>query len=213
MDEALARSCVKRLRRIAGQLGLKDDLSLGVLAGTPGIVRPRPPVEDVENVQMLLLKCVDRALDALVSMRRREGRALKSEIAKRIRGIEKLVNRVAARAESLPADHAETLLRRIRALSVDIDLDDSRMTREIALFADKSDVTEEIARLRSHISQLAKTLSSSMPVGRPLDFLVQEMNREVNTIGSKANDKTIAQDVVLLKSELERVREQVQNVE
>lgn len=213
VDENAAGFYVRRLRKLAARLGLKDDLGLSALAAMPGVIRAPSLTDDFAAVQPLLFHCLDQALAALVAMRRAEGKALGSDIERRIGTLNVLVDRAASRAPSVSRKHRKELLSRIGGSGVNIDPDDPRVVREVALFADRSDISEEITRLRSHMRQLAMKLSASGSVGRTLDFLVQEMSREINTIGSKANDKNIAADVILFKSELERIREQIQNVE
>lgn len=213
IDDELARSCVERLRKIAGRLNLKDDLSASVLTDIPDVIRPRSQEDYLAAAQPLVLECLKRALSDLLAMRRAEGDALRIDVERRMAKLRKLVDRIAGRAPIASRKCARTLLARIKSAGLDIDPDDPRLAREAVSFADKSDVSEEITRLRSHMQQSLGKLSANGPVGRTLDFLVQEMHREINTVGAKANDSGIASDVILFKSELERVREQIQNVE
>jgi uncharacterized protein (TIGR00255 family) len=146
-------------------------------------------------------------------MRAREGEALLVDFIRRAETLHRLVEGIASRAPQVPANYREQLLKRLREAGLELDLNDERVLREIALFADRCDVTEEITRLRSHLEQFSALLKSEGEIGRKAEFLLQEIGREVNTIGSKANDVTIARAVIELKNELERVREQMANVE
>jgi uncharacterized protein (TIGR00255 family) len=146
-------------------------------------------------------------------MRAREGEALLVDFIRRSETLHRLVEGIAARAPQVPAGYREHLMKRLREAGLELNLDDERVLREIALFADRCDVTEEITRLRSHLEQFSALLKSEGEIGRKAEFLLQEIGREVNTIGSKANDVTIARAVIELKNELERVREQMANVE
>ena len=153
------------------------------------------------------------ALDALIAMRRSEGDDLKQDFMDRLALLEAQARAIEDHAPSVVSTYRDTLFRRLGDAGLDLDLNDERVVKEIALFADRCDITEEITRLRSHFRKFAEYLDSGEPIGRSLDFLCQELNREFNTIGSKANDATLAQHVVIAKTELEKVREQVQNVE
>lgn len=153
------------------------------------------------------------ALDALVIMRRSEGDDLKEDFLTRLALLETQAQAIETHAPVVISAYHDNLFRRLGEAGLDLDLNDDRVVKEIALFADRCDITEEITRLRSHFRKFREYLDSGEPIGRSLDFLCQEMNREFNTIGSKANDATLAQHVVIAKTELEKIREQVQNVE
>ncbi len=153
------------------------------------------------------------ALDGLTKMRAEEGADLKIEIGRLLARLEELTGEIEQGAPSVVTNHRDNLLRRLREAELELDLDDDRVLKELSLFADRCDITEEIARLRSHFRKFSTYLDSSDPVGRSMDFLCQEINREFNTIGSKANDATLAQAVVKAKTDLEKIREQVQNIE
>lgn len=160
-----------------------------------------------------VLSALNDALSAFVAMRSREGAALLADFTARCALVRGLVDSVAQRAPQVPVNFRELLLKRLRDAGLELDVNDERVLREIALFADRVDVTEELTRLRSHLDQLGALLNSGQEIGRKAEFILQEMGREVNTIGSKANDLTIARAVIELKNELERIREQVANVE
>ena len=167
------------------------------------------PAEAWEPIEAAL----GQALAAMLVMREAEGADLKAEIERLLGILQDEVEAVAALAPEVPAAQREALLKRLREAGLDLDVDDERVLKEIALYAERCDVTEELARARAHFSRFSDYLSRDEPVGRSLDFLCQETNRELNTIGSKANDSRIAHHVVTAKSELEKIREQVQNVE
>jgi uncharacterized protein (TIGR00255 family) len=160
-----------------------------------------------------VLAALGEALRGFAAMRAQEGDALLSDFNERIAVCRRQVDAVAARAPAVAPTYRAQLLKRLREAGLELDVEDERVLREIALFADRSDVTEEITRFRSHIDQLAELLKSGEEIGRKADFILQEMGREANTVGSKANDLAIAKSVIELKNELERIREQMANVE
>ncbi|MGB1874706.1 MAG: YicC/YloC family endoribonuclease [Akkermansiaceae bacterium] len=156
---------------------------------------------------------LETALDQMIAMRAQEGKHLQDDIEARIATLEAAAGEIATHAPSVLLRHRENLHRRLTESGLEINLEDERIIKEIALFADRCDITEEITRLGSHFEKFRSLLAADEPVGRPLDFLCQELNREFNTIGSKANDATLAQLIVHAKTELEKIREQVQNIE
>ena len=161
-----------------------------------------------------LKTALDIALDKVIDMRKEEGLILKKDMKFQIEKIKKLVTDIKKRSPLVVEEYKEKLKERIEELlDEDYNLDEERLSNEIAIFADKSDINEEIVRLTSHINQFLQALEEKEPVGRKLDFIIQEMNREINTIGSKANDLIIGNNVIDMKSELEKIREQVQNIE
>jgi len=166
-----------------------------------------------DSVLPALEPALDEAIDALLAMRRSEGNDLKSDLQQRLALLEQETNAIESKAPAVVSSYRDTLFRRLGEAGLDLDLNDDRVLKEIALFADRCDITEETTRLRSHFRKFHEYLATGEPVGRSLDFLCQELNREFNTIGSKANDATLAQHVVNAKTELEKMREQVQNVE
>ncbi|NNC87694.1 MAG: YicC family protein [Akkermansiaceae bacterium] len=167
----------------------------------------------VEAIWEAILPALDQALDALLAMRAKEGAHLRVELDRLLTLLEVQTSAIEKHAPEVVTAYRENLHRRLREAGLDLDLEDERVLKELALFADRCDITEEITRLRSHFRKFASYLDSPEPVGRPLDFLCQEMNREFNTIGSKSNDASLAQHVVNAKTELEKAREQVQNIE
>lgn len=168
---------------------------------------------EVDQIWAALEPALNEALDGLLTMRAEEGADLKVELERILVVIEDLTNQIEEHAPSVITAHRENLLRRLREAELDLNPDDDRVLKEIALFADRCDITEELTRLRSHFRKFYSYVETPGVVGRSMDFLCQEINREFNTIGSKANDATLAQAVVNAKTEVEKIREQVQNIE
>ena len=213
IDRNLAKEYAKEYRKLATDLKLGGEVSLDTILRAPGVLQTSEEELDVESLWTPLRTAVRAALKELLAMRAREGANLKKDLQKRIDALQKSVKAVKRQAPKTVRRHREALLDRLNQSGLDLKLDDERVLKEVALFADRIDITEELTRLESHFGQFADYAKSKGPVGRTLDFLSQEMNREVNTIGSKANDPLISRLVVAMKSELEKFREQVQNVE
>lgn len=166
-----------------------------------------------ELVEKLLLEAVDESLSQLVAMREREGKALKADLNSRRENLATLVSKVKELAPGMVSKHRENLFARLEQAGLELNVEDERVLKEVALFADRCDVSEEVTRLESHFSQLSELLEKDEPVGRPLEFLLQEVGREINTTGSKASLIEISKLVMEMKNEMERIREQVANVE
>ena len=214
VDLGLARATVTALRAAAKKLGLPDDLKASALLSLPGLVAFEQGERDLEALWPAVRKALAAALAKLQAMRRKEGAALARDLQSRLTTLRTLVGEIAERAPGVAETYRANLLKRIGEALPGSDLaGDERLLKEVALFADKADVAEELVRLDSHFRQADGLLKTGGVVGRTLDFLVQEMGREINTIGSKANDAEIARRVVACKAELERFREQVQNLE
>lgn len=213
LDAPLARAYVAALREAARAYTLRDDLGVSALLALPDVLTVEHPEEETERVWPVLRAALGRALDALVRMRAAEGRELQRDLARRFRLLAERVERIAARAPEAVRRYRESLTARLRAGGFGGGEHADRIAREIALFAERGDIAEELTRLRSHFKQAGALLRAQDAAGRALDFLAQEMFREINTIGSKSSDAAIATDVVHFKAELERIREQVQNVE
>lgn len=210
VDVTAARGFVSALRDAAARLGLRDDLSASLLLQWPDVVRrARNPGAD-ECLRRCALRALSKALASLKAMRRREGAALAADLRARFAVLRRLSTDIDRRAPAVAKRYAAALRERVKEVCPE---DDERLLREIALFADRSDITEERVRIASHLDQAAALLRDGGPVGRKLDFLVQELGREINTIGSKANDEKLSSLVIDFKAELERIREQVQNLE
>jgi uncharacterized protein (TIGR00255 family) len=213
IDMDLAQSTVTMLRSAAKRLKLDGDLRLDTVLSLPGVVVERSVMDDVDQVMPLCVKAVKQAVKELIKMRAVEGEALEHDLVGRLDCLEALAKKLSTRAPSVKTHHIKALKGRLEeAGALDADMGDL-IGREMVVFAERADVTEELIRLASHFSQTRKMLNGKKPVGRTLDFLCQELFREINTIGSKANDATLAQTVVNAKTELEKTREQVQNIE
>ncbi len=213
VDVARAESYARAFAEIAARLGLAGGPTLSDVIGADGVVRLEERAVDLDAAREALGAALGAALDALVAMRAREGEALGRDLHGRLARVEALVARVAELVPAALAAHEARMQERVAELARGVTVDPQRLAQEIAILADRTDVTEEITRLRSHVAQVRALLASGEPAGRKLDFLVQEMHREVNTIGSKSQSAEIAAAVVEMKAEVERMREQVQNVE
>ena len=213
VNEPLARSYYQALSRLREMFSLEDELSASTLARFPDVLAVTKAEEDLEMISADICAVLEEALTAHRQMRSVEGEKLFSDIAGRADTIESVVAKVEERSPQTVSEYRARLEAKMREVLQSTTIDESRILTEAAIFADKIAVDEETVRLRSHIAQLRAMLVSDEPVGRKLDFLIQEVNRECNTIGSKCNDLTIAQDVVNMKAEVEKIREQVQNME
>jgi len=214
INATLAKAYAKELRALAKSLHLPDGPTLDLLARAPGVLQPAEEITPAEELWPAIAKALQTALDELLKMREREGACLAKDLSARAALLRAGVGRVRHQAPRSAEQYRAQLLSRIKAAGLDTPvLEDERLLKEIFYFADRSDISEELTRLESHFQQFDDCVKSKEPVGRTLDFLAQEMNREVNTLGSKANDSAISREVVSLKAELEKFREQVQNVE
>jgi uncharacterized protein (TIGR00255 family) len=209
----LLRNYHSLLTQIREELNLKDEIEMKTLVRFKEIFIPSETRFDPTVAWGGLQKTLDEALEALIRMRRVEGETLKDDFLARLGALKRYIASARARAPRTVLEYKQRLQDRIRELTEGLEIDPVRLSQEVALLAEKSDITEEIVRFESHIGQVEKLLQGSDTIGRKLDFLLQEMGREVNTIGSKSNDIAIAQDVIELKSELAKLREQAQNVE
>jgi uncharacterized protein (TIGR00255 family) len=213
VDEELAAAYHTALQKATRRLGLRETVDATFLMGLPEVVQLAPPAQELERVWAVAQRALAAALKALIAMRTREGAALRRDIETRLAGLEKRAAKIAAFAPEVSRRYREQLLARLREAGQGDLAADERVIREVALFADKADITEELTRLRSHFGQAGELLDGREPPGRALDFLAQEMFREINTIGSKANATAISHVVVGFKAELEQIREQAQNIE
>lgn len=210
---ALAGEYLRALEQVRDTYSLKDDISVMELARMPDLLTVAREEPDAEEVKTQALEVLGRALEEYNAMRRTEGERLCEDIARRGQEIGKMVDQVEQRSPQSVEEYRQKIAQRMTEILGDSDIAEQRILAEAALFADKVSVTEEVVRLRSHLSQLQKMVQGDAPVGRKLDFLVQELNREANTIGSKANDYELAQIVIEIKAEIEKIREQIQNLE
>ena len=212
-DEEAASAALDRVAAFAARKGVPFQPTPELLWQVANSQRRESELPAAEAAQATLTATLTTALRSFSAMRAKEGEALMIDFIKRSELLHRQVDVVVARAPQVPANYREQLMKRLRDAGLELDLNDERVLREIALFADRCDVTEEITRLRSHFEQFAVLLKSEGEIGRKAEFILQEIGREVNTIGSKANDLTISRAVIELKNELERVREQIANVE
>ncbi len=214
LNAGVARAYAREAAALAKALKVPNTLSLEGLLRLPGVVETAEPETEAEGWWPMVESALTHALDALVQMREREGRHLARDLRDRVGLMRRLVKAVRQRAPAVAARYREQLLERIRSAGVEgLCPEDERLLKEIAFFAERCDISEELTRLDSHFQQFDQMVAAPEPVGRTLDFLAQEINREINTIGSKANDAELSRAVVTLKAEVEKFREQVQNVE
>ncbi|MDI9485734.1 MAG: YicC/YloC family endoribonuclease [Bacillota bacterium] len=213
INNALLKGYLQALRTIQSELGSEDKIQLSDILVLPGLLEVDEPPLDWDNLQQLVAQAANAALDGLEAMREAEGRRLCADLEEKLLQVEKLRADVAGIAPQVVVDYRKRLRERLGELLDGTTLTEERFLGEVAIFADRCSIDEELVRLASHIQEFKETLKSHASVGRKLDFLIQEMNREVNTIGSKANNVHIAASVVSMKSELEKIREQVQNIE
>ncbi|HET6370717.1 MAG TPA: YicC/YloC family endoribonuclease, partial [Nitrospiria bacterium] len=212
LDRSAARQYYQILKELREAFSLPGEITLSMLAGFRDVITLSEEDEKAEAIFPSLARVVDRAVSSLDRMRKAEGAAIAQDLLKRVATIEGAVDRIEAREVFVLEVYRKKLSQRVAELSGGIPVDPLRLSQEVALFADRSDISEERVRLRTHLDQFRKLLRSDSPVGRTLDFLLQEIHRETNTIGSKANDAKISLEVVGIKTELEKIREQVQNV-
>lgn len=194
-------------------VGVKDDRSLMTIAKMPDVLVVTEAEEDRDAVTDLMLRALNAALDQLVAMRAREGEAMKRDLCDKVDEIERLTGEIEARYPETVSAYRERLRAAVKELLGDAEVDETRLLTEVALMADRSAIAEEIVRLKSHVAQLRRLFEDEKPIGRRIDFIVQELNREVNTISSKSQDMPITRMAVDMKAEIEKLREQLQNVE
>jgi uncharacterized protein (TIGR00255 family) len=213
LDEEVAAHYVAASRRLAEVLNTSEELSLDRLVTLEGVFIHEDAAQDIEAVQAMLEAALGEALRAFNQARDNEGAALLRDMSARLDAIEASVVRVEARFPEISVLYLARLTERVRELTVEANVKEERVAVEVAMMADRMDVTEETVRLRAHLEHGRALFRSSEPVGRDLNFLVQEMGREINTMGSKIRDVEAAREVLLMKSELEKLREQIQNIE
>ncbi|MBN2468222.1 MAG: YicC family protein [Deltaproteobacteria bacterium] len=212
LNVPLAREYYGLLSRLRDDLCLPDDISLSHMLALKDLVvleRVEDPFEDWDSLRLLL----ESALTALDSMRNTEGAVLRKDLQEKVESLSRLRDEIQALASNLPALYRERLLKRFYALDAPFEIDESRLLTEAFLFAERADIAEEVVRIGSHLHQCETLFEEQTPIGRKLDFIVQEIHREFNTIGSKSDDTHISQAVIEAKSNVEKMREQVQNVE
>lgn len=213
VNETLAAGYVKALKELSERFGLKDDILAVTLSRYPDVITLHKASEDEERIWNAVKTVAETAVSKFIEMRETEGSKLRGDILSRADYIIECVEFIEGRSPETVREYNEKLKQRMKELLGDAAVDEQRLLNEAAIYADKIAVDEETVRLRSHISQLREFMNSSEAIGRKLDFLVQEINREANTIGSKAQDVDIAKKVIAIKAEVEKIREQVQNIE
>ena len=213
VDMDAAKAGIKALRDAAGELGLEDDLTAATLMRLPDVVCFEDAAQDSQKVWPVLKQALQGALEQLVEMRTVEGAALEKDLAKRFAKLERRVGQIERLAPSVPRRYRRALVERLADAKLPVKLNEEQLAKEIAMFADRCSITEELVRLSSHFEQARQIMARKEPTGRAFDFLCQEFLREINTVGSKANDARLSKHVIAFKTELECVREQVQNIE
>lgn len=213
LDIESADACYQILKKLKKELHLPGEIDLGLLSHFKEMITLVEPVEKIELLTPFVYKTLDKAMANLEKMRKEEGRALAADLSARLQGLSKMLSLIRVREKEAIVAYNQRLQTRVLELSKGVAIDPARLAQEVAIFAERSDISEETSRLKTHLEQFQKMMKKEEAVGRALDFLLQEMNREINTIGSKANDVEISLQVVAMKSELEKIREQVQNIE
>jgi uncharacterized protein (TIGR00255 family) len=213
LNESVAEAYYSAYLKLADKFHLDSKPDLSVLSDIDDIFVITKQEEDVDFLKALLFSALDEALNVVVDMREKEGRFLTKDLETRIQLIENMVVAIEQRSPIVVEECRQRLEQRMKVLLNGTELDETRFETEVAYFADRSNITEEIVRIKSHLAQFLQTLNSGGSIGRKLDFIVQELNREANTIGSKSSDITITNYVVDMKSEIEKIREQIQNIE
>jgi uncharacterized protein (TIGR00255 family) len=213
INEPLVSGYVKALRELRDKYNLKDDISVGLVSKYSDIFSIHKAPDDEKVIWDCVKSVMDKALESFIKMRETEGERLKQDILDRAETILSIVNKIEERSPQTVIEYEQKLKQRLIEILSDKNIDEQRILTEAAIFADKVAVSEETVRLRSHFDQLLSMLESDDAIGRKLDFIVQEMNREANTIGSKCVDSQISHMVVDIKAEIEKIREQIQNIE
>jgi uncharacterized protein (TIGR00255 family) len=213
LDTNLASAYVDSLSILKQQFGIKDDISLSLITKFPDILKLETEEKDLDFLWSVLYSAIEQAVESLVEMRSREGERLCKDMLEKLDSINSTIDQIKAKSPELVEVYKNKLYDKIKEMTKDIQLDENRLLTEVAIYADKSSIDEEIVRLKSHIEEFKKTLHVQGTIGKKLDFIVQEMNREVNTIGSKASDLGVVNNVIAMKTEIEKIREQVQNIE
>ena len=209
----LAQEYFSILKELKEELGLSHEINVDIFTRMKDIITVKEVESDPEGEEQAFMDALNIALDSLEGMRQTEGEALHGDLLEKLKGIESLVAEIGDRSPTVLIHYRDRLKKRVEELSEASEVDEQRLSQEIAFLAERSDITEELVRIESHLRQFMMMMEMEESVGRKLDFLFQEINREVNTIASKANDAEISQNVVEIKSKLEKMREQVQNIE
>ena len=212
LNKEIAKEYIKQLREIADENNLSENISVVEIAKLPDILNSIDSDND-EEIAGEALQCLNMALDSLIEMRKAEGENIKQDLLVRIERVQNLVDKIAENSKGIVEEYVSKLEKRVKEILKTDVVDENRIAQEAVIYADKTSIEEELTRLNSHIVQFKELVNSDGPVGKKLDFMIQEMNRETNTIGSKAGSGEITKAVIDLKVELEDIREQIQNIE
>lgn len=212
LNKEIAKEYIKQLREIADENNLSENISVVEIAKLPDILNSIDSDND-EEITSEALQCLNMALDSLIEMRKTEGENIKQDLLVRIERVQNLVDKIAENSKGIVEEYVSKLEKRVKEILKTDVVDENRIAQEAVIYADKTSIEEELTRLNSHIVQFKELVNSDGPVGKKLDFMIQEMNRETNTIGSKAGSGEITKAVIDLKVELEDIREQIQNIE
>lgn len=212
LNKEIAKEYIKQLREIADENNLSENISVVEIAKLPDILNSIDSDND-EEIASEALQCLNMALDSLIEMRKTEGENIKQDLLVRIERVQNLVDKIAGNSKGIVEEYVSKLEKRVKEILKTDVVDENRIAQEAVIYADKTSIEEELTRLNSHIVQFKELVNSDGPVGKKLDFMIQEMNRETNTIGSKAGSGEITKAVIDLKVELEDIREQIQNIE
>lgn len=213
LDTALARSYHDAMLTLQKELSAPGEITIGTILQAPGVMRSPEQSVDADKAWPTVERALTTALSELVKMREREGKHLAKDLIHRLKVVRQEIKGIRALYPDVVKKYRSALLERIQKAGLDLPVEDERLLKEVTIFADRSDVSEELTRLESHLAQFAHHLRKNEPVGRILEFITQEIFRELNTLGAKSNDAGISQHVVACKSELEKIREQIQNLE
>ena len=213
LDTALARTYFNAMRELQAELGAAGEVNIETVLRAPGVVRVPEETLSPEDAWPHIEAALKEALVSLISMRELEGKNLAKDLIHRLKTVREALRQIREKHPEVIKKFRQALHERIQKVGLELPIDDERIVKEVVFFADKSDITEELTRLESHFTQFAHHLRKNEPVGRTLEFMTQEISRELNTLGSKANDVEISQLVVICKAEMEKIHEQIQNIE
>jgi uncharacterized protein (TIGR00255 family) len=213
LDTALARSYHDAMLTLQKELSAPGEITIGTILQAPGVMRSPEQTIDADDAWPTVERALTTALSELIKMREREGKHLAKDLIHRLKVLRQEIKGIRALYPDVVKKYRNALIERIQKAGLDLPIEDERLLKEVTIFADRSDISEELTRLESHLAQFAHHLRKNEPVGRTLEFITQEIFRELNTLGAKSNDAGISQHVVACKSELEKIREQIQNLE
>ena len=213
LDTALAKTYYRAMLDLKNELKAEGEISIETVLRAPGVLKMQEEEVDIEQTWPVLESALRSALADLIQMRDKEGKHLAKDLIGRLKLVRESLRKIQQLHPAVVRKYRTSLHERIQKAGLELPIEDERLVKEVIFFADRSDISEELTRLESHLAQFAHALRKNEPVGRTLDFITQEINREFNTLGAKANDAEISQYVVVCKAEMERIREQIQNIE